>query len=141
MDRGLSGPLRDITSELPQLGEAARAAQHAARQAAKINAAERAARIVVRRSEGDYRDATRSYKIEIDGVLAGKVGPGDQVEFSVDPGEHSIRAVIDWTGSPVTPVTVSPGGTERLIVEPAGNAFTALLQIWKQDTYPTLSAE
>ena len=102
---------------------------------------ERAARIVVRRPKGAYRDAIRSYKIEIDGVVAGSVGPGDQVEFPVDPGEHSVRAVIDWTGSPVMPVTVGPGGTERLIVEPAGNAFTALLQIWKRDTYLTLSAE
>jgi hypothetical protein len=82
-----------------------------------------AARIVVRRPEGGYRDLIRSYWIEIDGVRAGKVARGGQADFPVPPGVHDVMAVIDWTGSPSLRVEVADGETARLTVEPGGNAF------------------
>jgi hypothetical protein len=82
-----------------------------------------AARIVVRRPEGGYRDLIRSYWIEIDGVRAGKVARGEKVDFPVTPGVHDVRAVIDWTGSPSLRVEVADGETARLTVEPGGTVF------------------
>jgi hypothetical protein len=102
---------------------------------------EEAARIVVRRPRGGYRDRLRSYVIEIDGDEIGKVARDEQVEFPVEPGEHNVRAVIDWSGSSLVQVEVGAGETVRLTVQPAGSAAAAIFQLWKRDSWLTLSVE
>jgi hypothetical protein len=102
---------------------------------------EEAARILVRRPAGGGRDLLRSYVIEIDGVEVGRVARDTQVVFPVEPGRHNVRAVIDWTGSPVVQVQVTAGETVRLTVGPAGSVVAAIFQSWKRDSYLTLSAE
>jgi hypothetical protein len=97
-------------------------------------------RIVVRRRRGGYRDRLRSYWIEIDGRRAGKVAQGEDAEFPVPPGEHTVRAVIDWAGSPAVRVDVDAGRPGRLLVEPAGNAFQ-FWQAFQRDRYLRLTAE
>ena len=99
------------------------------------------ARIVVRRPKGGYRDLLRSYRIEIDGVRVGRISRGQEVEFSVSPGTHQVRAAIDWSGSPVVQVDVADGGTARLVVAPAGSAATAIGQVWSRESWLTLSVE
>lgn len=76
------------------------------------------------------RDWDRKYRIMIDGVRAGKIGTDERVTFPVTPGVHDVRAAIDWSGSPVLRLTVAPGETVRLTVEPAGSAF----QMWQAFT-------
>jgi hypothetical protein len=98
------------------------------------------ARIAVRRPEGAWRDLLRSYWIEIDGIRVGTVRRGEQVQFPVEAGVHDVRAVIDWTGSPVVPVDVAEGGTARLRVGPAGNAFQ-FWQLLRGDSYLELTPE
>ncbi len=105
-----------------------------------IPAMEPSARIAVRRPEGAWRDRLRSYWIEIDGVRVGKVRRGEQVEFPVAARSHNVRAVIDWTGSPVVQVEVADGETARLSVGPAGNSFQ-LWQLGKRDSYLKLAVE
>ncbi|MBM7808868.1 hypothetical protein JOD57_004705 [Geodermatophilus bullaregiensis] len=102
---------------------------------------EPAARIVVRRPGGGYRDRWRSYVIEVDGVRAGTVARGEQVELPVAPGRHSVRAVIDWSGSPLVQVEVAAGATAHLTVQPAGSATSALTQLWGRDSWLVLREE
>jgi hypothetical protein len=99
-----------------------------------------AARIVVRRPEGGYRDRIRSYWIEIDGVRTGKVARGEQGDFPVTPGAHNVKAVVDWLGSPTIQVEVAAGETTRLTVEPGGSAFQPW-HIFKREGYLTLSVD
>ena len=101
---------------------------------------ELAGRIVVRRRSGGYRDRLRSYWIEVDGRRAGKVAEGEQAEFPVPPGEHTVKAVIDWAGSPAVRVDVGAGEPARLLVEPGGNAFQ-LWQVLQRERYLKLTAE
>jgi hypothetical protein len=91
---------------------------------------ENTARISVYRPAAQWRDRARRYWIEINGARAGQIGSDEQVEFSVPPGVHDVRAAIDWTGSPVVRLALAPGQTARLTVEPAGNSF----QFWQSFT-------
>jgi hypothetical protein len=111
------------------------------RSVCKIRAVEERGRIVIRRPEGGYRDLRRSYRIEVDGVGVGKVAEGERVEVTVAPGQHNIRAVIDWSGSPVLPIDVAAGQTARLVVESAGDMVAAVSQIWKRHSWLTLKPE
>ncbi len=116
-------------------------AAHAPSRLLQDQVVDEGARIVVRRPTGGYRDFLRSYKVEVDGVEVGKVGRGEQVEFTVAPGRHNVRAVIDWSGSPVLPVDVATGETARLVVKSAGDMVDAVSQIWKRDSWLTLTPE
>jgi hypothetical protein len=74
----------------------------------------------VHRSEDDARDRGRRYRIEIDGTRVGTLGRGETAKYRVAPGSHTVRARIDWTGSPALRVDVSPDALTRVVVAPAG---------------------
>jgi hypothetical protein len=78
------------------------------------------ATIEVHRSEDDARDRGRVYWIKIDGKRAGKLRRGETAKYPVPPGPHTVQARIDWTGSPVLSVDVSPDAPTRVVVGPAG---------------------
>ena len=80
------------------------------------------ARVTFSRPPGGYRDRIRAYRLFIDGVFCGKIKRGGEVSVDVAPGEHTARAAIDWTGSPLAVFTAVPGEVVRIRVEPAGNA-------------------
>ncbi|MFS8100457.1 hypothetical protein LFM09_25340 [Lentzea alba] len=86
--------------------------------------------ISVYRPAAVWRDRARRYWIEINGVRSGQIGHDEHLEFPVQPGVYDLRAAIDWTGSPVVRLSVAPGQTVRLTVEPAGNSF----QFWQSFT-------
>lgn len=47
----------------------------------------------------EYQNAFRKINIHIDGKNVGKVENGKTVEFSVETGDHSLVAKIDWCRS------------------------------------------
>ena len=91
--------------------------------------------LVITRPGHHYRDAVRSYLLEVDGEDAGSIRAGQTVTLEVPAGSHKVRASIDWTGSPAVIVDARPGAQVRLLVEPAGSAFSALFQIFKPMSY------
>lgn len=97
--------------------------------------------LVITRPGHYYRDAVRSYLLEVDGEDAGSIKAGETVILEVPAGSHKVRASIDWTGSPAVIVDARPGAQIRLLVGPAGSALSALLQIFKPMSYLKLSVQ
>jgi hypothetical protein len=93
--------------------------------------------IEVHRSEDDQRDRGRSYRIEIDGERVGKLRRGETARYRVAPGSHTVRARIDWTGSPAIEVDASPDAPARVVVGPAGLPYEFWLAIG--DRYLTIT--
>ena len=74
-----------------------------------------------------YMDMLRAYKILIDDEYRGEIRIDETKEFPVEKGRHTIRAKIDWGGSPTrcvdvgdSPVDIEVGcsvvGRERLFI-------------------------
>jgi hypothetical protein len=106
-----------------------------------IGLVEHGAKIVFTRPGGHYRDALRSYTLEVDGVPRGRIKPGQSVAVDIEPGPHTARAQISWTGSPPLEVNLEPGEEVRLRVEPAGTPAQALWQVVGRTRYLRLTAE
>lgn len=81
----------------------------------------------VSRSGASGRDGLRRYGLVVDGVDVAGLGIGERTVVPVTAGAHTLRAVIDWTGSEELVVTVAPGQRVGVLIEPAGglNPFTA----------------
>jgi hypothetical protein len=89
---------------------------------------------VISRPAGRYRDGARRYRIEVDGNAAVKIGSGERIEVPISTAAHSVRARIDWSGSPA--VAIAPGThTPHLVVRPAGSAWSAIFQVFGRTTY------
>lgn len=73
---------------------------------------------------GGYRDSTRSYRVDVDGNNCGKVPSNGSVSVDVEPGHHTVRARIDWTGSPDLDVEVLACEEVHVDVLPGGGAFS-----------------
>ena len=99
------------------------------------------ARIIVSRPAGRYRDALRSYRLEVDDVARGRLRPGEAMTVEVEPGRHAVRARLDWTGSPREEVSLGPGEEARLLVQPAGTAGTALPRMLGRTGYLRITAQ
>ena len=99
------------------------------------------ARLIFTRPGGHYRDALRSYTLEVDGLPRGEIRPKQVVTIDVEPGPHTVRARISWTGSPRQAVSLGPDEELRLRVEPAGTPFEALWQLIGRTRYLRISAE
>ena len=82
-----------------------------------------AGEIVVVRPAGYYVAVFRRYRVLVDGRPAGVVGRGETLRCPVSPGQHTVAARIDWSGSPEVSVDVPAGGRVTVEVEPAGDAF------------------
>ena len=78
---------------------------------------------------GHDRDALRSYTLEVDGIPRGKIKSAQVVTVDAEPGRHTVRARISWTGSPRQEVSLGPDDEVRLRVEPAGTPAQALWQV------------
>ncbi|HMH90094.1 MAG TPA: hypothetical protein VK586_03315 [Streptosporangiaceae bacterium] len=99
------------------------------------------ARSIVSRPAGRYRDALRSYRLEVDDVARGRLKPGQAMAVEVEPGRHAVRARLDWSGSPPEEVGLGPGEEVRLLVQPAGTVRTALPRMFGGDGYLCITAE
>lgn len=65
-------------------------------------------------------DRARAYEIIVDGETKGTVRSGRELSLALQPGRHTVRARLDWTGSEDYPVHLGPGATVRLRVQSRG---------------------
>lgn len=49
----------------------------------------------------EYTNSWRSYQVVLDGDVVGELKDGQQIEFDVNPGQHSLCLKIDWCRSNV----------------------------------------
>jgi hypothetical protein len=71
------------------------------------------------RTSARWRDRARNYRVVIDGAKVGSVADSDVAEFDVEPGRHTIRLRIDWTGSRELPFSIGEAGTVAFSCRPA----------------------
>jgi hypothetical protein len=89
----------------------------------------------VSRPSGKYRDAIRSYRIEIDGSERGLIEAGGKLSLQVPSGKHVVAARIDWSGSRPVSIEFGPGQTVHIRVEPNGGPLSALFQLFTPDSW------
>lgn len=86
--------------------------------------------IVLHRSKS-YRDRLRKYNVLVDGEQIGHISAGEVKTFPLPPGDHTVELRIDWKGSPVLNVSITPG--EKLHFACGGKgASSALLDLFKK---------
>jgi hypothetical protein len=66
------------------------------------------AQITVRRTTS-YADRLRDYKVKVDRVVVGSVGPGEAITIPISAGRRSLVIRIDWCGSEQIDFEVQPG--------------------------------
>lgn len=79
--------------------------------------------IIFRRPRGGWADRLRPYGVSVDGHQIGKLRPGDRIVLAVPPGKRTVRAHIDWTGSPAVQVEVADKEQVELCVRPSGGLY------------------
>jgi hypothetical protein len=72
------------------------------------------------------QDRRRSYRIEIDGQLVGRLGSAGTLRVPVAAGVHDLRARIDWTSTPVVGVSLRNDEERRVYVGPAKGRLSLL---------------
>ncbi|WP_143069774.1 hypothetical protein [Hymenobacter actinosclerus] len=66
--------------------------------------------------EKAYFNKFKKYKIVIDGMEAGEIVDGKLVEFTVEPGIHSMIAKVSWCSSSEVQFEVKEGNTRKFRV-------------------------
>lgn len=92
------------------------------------------------RASAVWRDKSRAYKVFIDDFEVGSVGDGETAAFTVEPGEHSLRLRIDWTGSPTRTFSARSGEVTEFSCRPgSGPEIVQLIRsIFQRDRYVVL---
>jgi hypothetical protein len=83
------------------------------------------------RVSAPVRDRLRSYRIELDGTVIGKIRSGESTDFSVEPGHHRLRMKGDWTGSQTLSFEIKRGAVAHFECQPNGHSLTALIDTFK----------
>jgi hypothetical protein len=78
------------------------------------------ATLTVQRPGASGIDRARAYEILVDGEPKGTVRSGRELSLALQPGRHTVRARLDWTGSEDVPVHLGPGATVRMRVRARG---------------------
>ena len=81
------------------------------------------------------RDGLRAYKLVFDGTVVSKLGMGDSVEFSCEPGPHRLWMRIDFKQSNTIDFTVEPGGRARFVCQPGGSYLMGLVDVFRPGKY------
>ena len=68
-----------------------------------------AASIRLSRARARWRDRAKAYRVLIDGVEAARIGDGETAHLPVEPGNHSLRLRVDWSGSRELTFTLGDG--------------------------------
>jgi hypothetical protein len=74
--------------------------------------------LAVRREGGFWRDSWRRYKVRVDGVQAGSLGPDEELPLEVPPGIHEVQVKVDWGTSQRLVVQIESGEVRRLRCAP-----------------------
>jgi hypothetical protein len=83
------------------------------------------------RVSAPVRDRLRSYKVELDGKIIGKIRSGECSDFNVEPGHHRLRMKADWTGSQILSFEIKKGAVSHFECQPNGHSLTALIDTFK----------
>jgi hypothetical protein len=95
--------------------------------------------IRLHRVQGFYRDRIRSYRVRIDGNVAGEIAQGKTMDFLVPPGEHRVRLTIDGLFTSRTVVLqVREGQLAELICRPGSPAIVILFALLIPHRYISL---
>ena len=65
--------------------------------------------LILERTRSKWDDATRSYKVLIDGVKIGEIKNGETKYFDVPEGYHTLQLKIDWCSSGVQQIFIEKG--------------------------------
>ena len=77
------------------------------------------------------RDRARSYKVELNGEVIGKIRSGESADFIVEPGHHRLRIKADWTGSQILSFDIQKGEVVCFECQPNGHSIAALVDVFK----------
>lgn len=77
------------------------------------------------------RDRLRSYKVELDGDVVGRLRSGECTDFVVEPGHHRLRMIGDLTGSQVVSFEIKSGAVAHFECQPNGHSLSALIDTFK----------
>ncbi len=86
------------------------------------------------RVSAPVRDRLRSYRIELDGKVVGKIRSGDTTDYRVEPGHHRIRMRGDLTGSQILSFEIKSGAVAHFECQPNGHSLTAVVDTFKAIT-------
>ncbi len=75
------------------------------------------ARLIVNR-KSQWVNRMRSIGLYLDDNKIGTIGNGAIEEYRIEPGNHTLKAKIDWCGSNKHPFTISENETYTVAVEP-----------------------
>ena len=75
--------------------------------------------LTITREHRSWMDRAREYQILVDGEIAGTVRNDESIEVSLEEGEHTIQAKIDWCSSPEIRIDA---GEEQLNLRCGANA-------------------
>ena len=67
------------------------------------------ATLVIKRRNDPWADRMRRYSIFLDGAPIGKIGRGEELRFSPNAGEHTLRMGIDWCSSKTLALSIAGG--------------------------------
>jgi hypothetical protein len=90
----------------------------------------------ITRKRSQWKDRLRAYEVLVDGNEVGRLGNGECRDFELEPGHHTVRLKIDWTGSPERSFSVSAGETVGLHVR--ATAVVALWRVLSRERYLSL---
>jgi len=80
--------------------------------------------LVITRDRG-YADSIRSYRVLLDGELAGTVTPRGELRLEIGPGKHVVEVRIDWCGS--QPMRFTATGHHHIVVRSAVRGWRLVL--------------
>lgn len=76
------------------------------------------ARIVISRPENRWVERWRSFRIILDGQQVAALSRGGQVALEVAAGRHTVRAKVDWHGSPTVELDLADDEQVHLTCQP-----------------------
>jgi hypothetical protein len=83
------------------------------------------------RVSAPVRDRLRSYRLELDGKIVGKIRSGQTTDFRVEAGHHRIRMRGDLTGSQTLSFEIKSGAVAHFECQPNGHSLIALVDTFK----------
>ena len=78
-----------------------------------------------------FRDRARSYRVELNGEVIGKIRSGQSTDFRVEPGHHRLRIKADWTGSQILSFDIQKSEVVCFECQPNGHSIVALVEVFK----------
>jgi hypothetical protein len=93
--------------------------------------------VQIRRQTNPYSDQGRRYRVLLDEREIGSLKWGEVGEFPVDPGTHTLRLKIDWTGSPAMAFELDEGQVAQFVCRPQRSMVAAVYSLIRSINHRT----